>query len=204
MRWATAGVALVVFAVMFATITAAAPGDPPRVHDGKQSSAPSVPSTVRSFRSVRSYVAVAEPIRLRIAAGGVDTLLQQLGRAPDGSIQVPTNFALAGWFAEGVRPGQPGPAVILGHVDSRSGPAVFYRLARLAVGADVLVDRADGSTIGFRVSRVLRVPKADFPVDLVYAPTLEPSLRLVTCGGSFDRARRSYVDNVIVYADPPS
>jgi hypothetical protein len=204
MRWAAAGVALVVITVVFATITSAAPRDPPRVHEGEQSAAPSVPSAVRSFRSVRSYVAVAEPIRLRITAADVDTPLQRLGRAPDGSIEVPTDFALAGWFAEGARPGQPGPAVILGHVDSRSGPAVFYRLARLPVGADVLVDRADGSAIGFRVSRVLRVPKAGFPTDLVYAPTLEPSLRLVTCGGSFDRARRSYVDNVIVYADPPA
>jgi hypothetical protein len=142
MRWAAAGVALVVITVVFATVTSAAPRDPPRVHDGEQSAAPSVPSAVRSFRSVRSYVAVAEPIRLRIAAAEVDTPLQRLGRTPDGSTEVPTDFALAGWFAEGVRPGQPGPAVILGHVDSRSGPAVFYRLARLAVGADVLVDRA--------------------------------------------------------------
>ena len=198
MRWAAAGVALVVFA----TITAAAPREPPRATVGAQSAAVSAPSEVRSFRSVRSYVAVAEPIRLRIADAGVDTPLQRLGRAPDGSIEVPTDFAMAGWFAEGVRPGEPGPAVVLGHVDSRRGPAVFYRLARLTVGADVVVDRADGSTVGFRVSRVLRVPKADFPTALVYAPTLEPSLRLVTCGGSFDRARRSYLDNVIVYADP--
>jgi hypothetical protein len=81
---------------------------------------------------------------------------------------------------------------------------VFYRLARLPVGADVLVDRADGSSVGFRVSEVLHVPKAEFPTDLVYAPTLEPSLRLLTCGGGFDRARRSYMDNVVVYADPPA
>jgi hypothetical protein len=157
---------------------------------------------VQSFRSVRSYVDVAEPVRLRIPAIGVDSGLERLGQAPDRSIEVPTNFGTAGWFAEGPRPGQPGPAVMLGHVDSRAGPAVFYQLARLAPGAEVLVDRADGSTIRFRVSTTLRVPKAEFPSDLVYAPTLESSVRLVTCGGAFDRARRSYLDNVIVYADP--
>jgi sortase (surface protein transpeptidase) len=157
---------------------------------------------VDSFRSVRSYNDVAEPVRLRIPAAGVDTRLQRLGRSVDLSIDVPTDFGVAGWFAEGPRPGQPGPAVILGHIDSRTGPAVFSELAGLPQGAEVLVDRADGSTVGFRVSRMLRVPKARFPTELVYGPTLEPSLRLVTCGGSFDQATGSYRDNVIVYADP--
>jgi hypothetical protein len=90
--------------------------------------------------------------------------------------------------------------VILGHVDSRTGPGVFLDLARLRPGAVVHVDRADRSTVTFRVTEVSRVPKADFPTDLVYAPTLQPTLRLVTCGGSFDEARRSYRDNVIVFA----
>ena len=99
-------------------------------------------------------------------------------------------------------PGQAGPAVLLGHVDSASGPGVFLRLPELAPGADVRVDRADGSSIDFRVTAVQRVPKASFPTERVYGPTLEPSLRLVTCAGPFDHARRSYRDNVIVYAEP--
>jgi sortase (surface protein transpeptidase) len=132
----------------------------------------------------------------------VDTRLQRLGRSVDLSIEVPADFGVAGWFAEGPRPGQSGPAVILGHLDSRTGPGVFSGLAWLRSGAEVLVDRADGSTVGFRVSRMQRVPKAAFPTELVYGPTLEPSLRLVTCGGSFDQATGSYRDNVIVYADP--
>lgn len=158
--------------------------------------------SVDSFRSVRSYDGVAEPVRLRIPSVGVDTRLQRLGRSADLSIEVPTEFGVAGWFGEGPRPGQSGPAVILGHVDSRTGPGVFSELAGLPSGADVVVDRADGSTVGFRVSRMLRVPKDRFPTELVYGPTLEPSLRLVTCGGSFDQATGSYRDNVIVYADP--
>jgi hypothetical protein len=160
------------------------------------------PPAAEAFRSVRSYPAVPPPVRLRIPAVSVDTPLQRLGRAPDGTVEVPTNFAVAGWFADGPRPGQAGPAVLLGHVDSASGPGVFLRLPQLAPGADVRVDRADGSTIDFRVTAVQRVPKANFPTERVYGPTLEPSLRLVTCAGSFDRARRRYRDNVIVYAEP--
>ena len=161
-----------------------------------------MPPAADAFRSVRSYPAVPLPVRLRIPAVSVDTPLQRLGRARDGTVEVPTNFAVAGWFADGPRPGQAGPAVLLGHVDSASGPGVFLRVPELAPGADVRVNRADGSSIDFRVTAVQRVPKASFPTERVYGPTLEPSLRLVTCAGSFDRGRRSYRDNVIVYAEP--
>jgi len=92
--------------------------------------------------------------------------------------------------------------VILGHVDSRNGPGVFYPLAGLAPGSEVLVDRADGSTAAFRVNGVATVPKTGFPTEQVYGPTLRSSLRLVTCGGPFDHAAGSYRDNVIVSADP--
>jgi hypothetical protein len=155
-----------------------------------------------SFRSVRIYQEVAPPVRLRIPAVQIDTPLQRLGRAADQTVEVPTDFGVAGWFGDGPRPGQPGPAVILGHVDSRSGPAVFFPLVRVAPGAEVQVDRADGSTVSFRVTSVLKVPKAEFPTELVYGPTLQPSLRLVTCGGPFDHTAGSYLDNVIVSADP--
>ena len=160
-----------------------------------------LPPPAGAFRSVRSYPQVAEPVRLRIPVAGVDTPLVRLGRAADGAIEVPGDFGVAGWFAEGPRPGQPGPAVILGHVDSRTGPAVFFRVGTLPRDAEVLVDRADGSTAAFRVHGTQRVAKVAFPTEQVYGPTLEPSLRLVTCGGSFDRATESYRDNVIVYAD---
>ena len=79
---------------------------------------------------------------------------------------------------------------------------MFYRVATLPKDTRILVDRADGTTVAFRVTGTQRVPKVEFPTDLVYGPTLEPSLRLVTCGGSFDGAAGSYRDNVIVYADP--
>jgi hypothetical protein len=152
------------------------------------------------FRSVRSYHPAGTPIRLRIPTALVDTELQPLDRLPDGSIDVPRDPATAGWYKDGPRPGQPGPAVMLGHVDGPRGPAVFFHLAELPLGAAVYVDTSDRRTETFRVTGLTRVPKADFPTDLVYAPTLESSLRLVTCGGTFDAATGHYRDNVIVYA----
>ena len=171
---------------------------------GSQPSPASTDAVVEAdaFRSTRAYLQVALPVRLRIPAAGVDTELQQLGRLDDGTIAVPTDSDLAGWYAEGPRPGQPGPAVILGHVDSKRGPAVFYELRRLPMGTEIHVDRADGSTMTFRATGRSQVPKTLFPTELVYGATLEPSLRLVTCGGEFDRSAGSYLDNVIVYATP--
>jgi sortase (surface protein transpeptidase) len=193
-------VALVVLVV--AALTAAAGFRAVAAHDDRAAPpVPGGPPTGDAFRSVRTYEEVAEPVRLRIPAIGVDTALERLGRAADRSVEVPADFGVAGWFAEGPRPGAQGPAVVLGHVDSRSGPAVFFRVAELRRDAEVRVDRADGSTVTFRVRDVQRVAKDAFPTDLVYGATLQPSLRLVTCGGSFDRATGSYRDNVIVYAD---
>jgi sortase (surface protein transpeptidase) len=143
---------------------------------------------------------VAPPVRIRIPAAGVDSRLQRLGQEADGTIQVPEDPDVAGWYANGPRPGQRGPAVILGHVDSKAGPAVFFRLERVRRGDVVHVDRSDGTTVGFRVTRLLRVPKDRFPSEHVYAPSLDTSLRLVTCGGRFDHRTGSYRDNVIVFA----
>ena len=154
------------------------------------------------FRSARTYPAVAMPVRLRIPELRVDSPLQHLDRLADGTVAVPKRPDIAGWYEQGPRPGQPGPAVILGHVDSRTGPGIFLNLSLVPRGAVVHVDRANRTTVTFRVTKVSRVPKDRFPTDLVYAPTLEPTLRLVTCGGSFDERRRSYRDNVIVFAAP--
>ncbi|MFI7600328.1 class F sortase [Actinoplanes sp. NPDC049681] len=159
------------------------------------------PVAAEGFRSARTYTAVAPPVRLRIGALHVDSVVQRLGLQPDGSVAVPESPDVAGWYVRGPRPGQPGPAVILGHVDSRAGPGIFARLGTVRPGTRVAVDRADGSTVTFRVTGVSRVPKVKFPTDLVYAPSLDATLRLVTCGGSFDRSRGSYRDNVIVFAD---
>jgi sortase (surface protein transpeptidase) len=139
-------------------------------------------------------------VRLWIPAIAVSTHLVRLGRLPDGSLEVPHDWDTAGWYKEGPRPGQPGPAVILGHVDSRAGPAVFFRLRELRPGDIVRVGLADGRILVFRVQRVKRYPKDRFPAEAVYFPTLNRELRLITCGGEFDYASRNYRDNIVVYA----
>ena len=170
--------------------------------DGTGDGVGAAPAPAPTFRSVRTYRSVAVPVRLRIPEIGVSTRLQHLGLAADGSIAAPTRWEVAGWYEEGPRPGQPAPAVINGHVDSKAGPAVFYRLRELKRGSRVYVDRADGSTIRFRVTGSRQVAKNAFPADLVYSPTLRPILRLVTCGGTFDPASGHYRDNVVVSAEP--
>lgn len=162
---------------------------------------PVTPLVASGFRSTRGFAGVAEPVRLRIPALGVDSRIVRLGLRRDGTVEVPATVDVAGWYRLGARPGQPGPAVILGHVDSTTGPGIFARLGGVRPGTPVLVDRADGTVVTFRITEVAQVAKARFPTDLVYAPTLDPALRLVTCGGVFDRARGSYQDNVIAFAD---
>jgi sortase (surface protein transpeptidase) len=157
-------------------------------------------SAVSTYRSTRSHDAVPEPTRLRIPAIKVDTPLETLRRAADQSIEVPRHPNSAGWWAEGARPGQPGPAVLLGHLDSKTGPAVFFRLGDLGPGDEVLVDRIDGSTVRFVVTGQHQYQKEQFPTELVYYPTLEPELRLVTCGGSINPTTGHYRDNLVVFA----
>ena len=154
----------------------------------------------RDFRSTRGYEATPVPVRIDIPRIGVTSSLDRLGRAPDKTVEVPTRWEVAGWYAAGTRPGDPGSAVILGHVDSKRGPAVFFRLRELRRGDEIEVGRADGSTIRFTVERVAQYDKRRFPTDEVYYPTLTPALRLVTCGGEFDATAGHYRSNVIVFA----
>lgn len=140
------------------------------------------------------------PVHVAIAALGVSSDLEHLGVRPDGTLAPPTDFQRAGWFAGGVEPGQPGPAVIAGHVDSRSGPAVFQALGDLTPGDGIEVTRADGSTVSFRVTEVTEHPKAEFPTEAVYGPVPGSELRLITCSGPFDEGTRHYVDNLVVFA----
>jgi sortase (surface protein transpeptidase) len=154
----------------------------------------------RGFRSVRGYRATPTPVRVEIPSIGVASALDRLGRAPDKTVQEPTRWAVAGWYAAGTRPGDPGSAVILGHVDSKRGPAVFFRLRELRPGDTVTIGRADGSSVRFVVQRTEQYPKDRFPTDEVYYPTLTPALRLVTCGGDFDATAGHYRSNLIVFA----
>jgi len=147
---------------------------------------------------------VSEPLALSVPAIGVDSPLVQLGRNADGTVEVPSlddPDARPGWFRDSPTPGALGPAIILGHVDSRRyGPGVFYRLGDLRPGDGVTVTRADGTVATFTVDAVRQVAKTDFPTLEVYGNLDHAGLRLITCGGEFDPDARSYESNVIVFA----
>jgi hypothetical protein len=140
------------------------------------------------------------PVRLEIPAIGVSAPLVRLGLGADGRMQVPGDFQAVGWFTGAAEPGQLGPAVIAGHVDSRTGPAVFYRLRDPRPGDLVRVVRADRRVLRFVVESLASFPKPALPADQVYGPTTAPALRLITCAGTFDHRRRSYRDNLLVSA----
>lgn len=137
---------------------------------------------------------------VRIEDLGVRSPLVGLGLQDDGTVEVPADPDLAGWFELGTVPGRVGSAVVLGHVDSVDGPAVFARLGQAARGARVEVGLSDGGVEAFRVRAVRTYANADFPADKVYRSHGKRLLNLVTCGGSYDAARGGYQANVVVYA----
>lgn len=172
--------------------------DPPPVMGGM----PSGPSGPTASPGVsRTSPAVAEPAWIALPSIETRSDLLRLGLAADGTMEVPSMAQAdsAGWYDASPRPGASGPAVIVGHVDSTTGPAVFYRLSSLAPGARIVVGRTDGSTVTFRVTRLVRYPKDRFPTDAVYGDTRRPELRLITCGGTYQHGR-GYLDNLVVYA----
>lgn len=142
----------------------------------------------------------APPVHISIPAIGVDSDLVGLDRGEDGWIQAPADYDAVGWYEKGVLPGEVGPAVIAGHVDSPTGPAVFIDLPRLTPGDTVSIERADGSTADFVVTGLQTVEKDSFPTESIYAPAPTPQLRLVTCAGAWDPASGHYVDNLVVTA----
>ena len=162
------------------------------------------PTPAASASSTTPAAPAALPVSLSIPAIDVRSDLIALGRNPDGTLEVPQpgpDYDKAAWFDGSPRPGDIGPAVIEGHVDSAAnGPSVFYSLGSLAVGDRIEVTRADGSVAAFEVDDVRVVPKDDFPILEVYGNTDGPELRLITCGGPFDSASGHYEDNVVVFA----
>jgi hypothetical protein len=143
---------------------------------------------------------VARPASLRIPAIGVQTRLVRLGLTASGALQVPPTAAVAGWYTGSPRPGAVGAAVIAGHIDSRTGPGVFFRLRLLRPGDMVYVRRTDGSLAVFRVTAVQAYLKTKFPTSAVYGAVPDSELRLITCGGTFDSATGHYLSNVIAFA----
>ena len=141
------------------------------------------------------------PAQLDIQSVGIHTGLMELGLNKDGTLEVPAEPMLAGWYAGSPTPGQRGPAVIAGHVDSReTGPAVFYRLGEVVRGDRVEITRKDGTVATFKVTAVRSYPQAAFPTTTVYGNTGRASLRLITCG-DWDDDNKEYDGNVVVFAE---
>jgi sortase family protein len=154
----------------------------------------------KAHRAPRRPARVSLPVRVRMPSVGIDAPLVRLGLDAKGALEVPERFDVAGWWSGGSRPGERGPAVIAGHVDSKTGKAVFYELSRLRRGDPVIVRRRDGSSIRFTVQGSAHYAKAHFPTARVYGATRRPTLRLITCSGVFDRSRGHYLDNTVVFA----
>jgi sortase (surface protein transpeptidase) len=140
------------------------------------------------------------PASLHIPSLNLTTQLSELGVNDDGTVQVPTDIQEAGWYKGGPAPGQSGSAVILGHVDSYAGPAVFFDLRSLTPGDQILVTLTDGTVTHFTVTAVDTYVKTSFPAHRVYGDHHYAALQLVTCGGTFDAQTGSYLSNVVVYS----
>ena len=147
--------------------------------------------------------AAAVPAQVSIPSIGVTSDLLHLGLQADGTLEVPRgdDFDRAAWYDGSPRPGDTGPAVIEGHVSSKSrGPSVFFELSTLAVGDRVDVLREDGTTASFEVYDLQQFPKDGFPTLQVYGNTQGPELRLITCGGTIAESDGHYTDNIVVFA----
>lgn len=169
---------------------------------GREVIAPIVDDGGQAIEQATSTFARSAPVRLHISAISLDTsFVPPLGLNADKTISVPDSFEQVGWYKGGVSPGEIGPAVILGHVDSYQGPAIFYSLGKLKKGDEVEVTREDGSIAVFVVTDTERVSQDDFPTEKVYGAVNYAGLRLVTCTGIYDRGSLRYSHNLIVYAE---
>ena len=156
-------------------------------------------SAAATGNAAAAAAAVGHPVSIDIPTINVHTTLQQLGLDATGTLEPPTNLTQAGWYTGSPVPGQNGPSVIAGHVDSFQGPAVFFQLKLLKAGDTVTIGLSSGQHVDFTVMLVKEYPKNQFPTADVYGARPDPELRLITCGGGF--AAGHYLDNIVVYAN---
>jgi len=142
------------------------------------------------------------PKRIVIPQIAVDAPFTPLSLGASGHLNPPPvkDMNLAGWFKDGATPGERGTSIVVGHVDTKSGPAVFVQLRTLKPGSEVDITRSDGSVAGFTVDSVETFSKAAFPDARVYGNAPTPQLRLITCGGNYNRSVHDYESNVVVFA----
>jgi len=142
----------------------------------------------------------SRPVRITIPAIDVNASVVELGLNANGTVQVPASWYVTGWYKYGPTPGQKGSAVILGHVDSTSGPAVFFELSKLRPGNRINVTLASGVTVHFSVIGLREYSKTALPDKLIYGTRSYDALQLVTCGGLFDSQTHHYLSNIVVFS----
>lgn len=142
----------------------------------------------------------SQPVEVDIPSVNISTPVIPTDLRSDGSIQVPDSSDEAGWYDKSPTPGQLGPSIIVGHVDYLTGIAAFWRLRYVQPGAEVDINRADGSVARFKIDSIGDYSQNNFPSSLVYGNINEAGLRLITCSGVFDSATRHYSDNLVIYA----
>jgi|SRR5450631_2268645 hypothetical protein len=196
-QWVVAVIALLLIGAGFLIGELRSHSDPMSGHPSLSSMAGK--ATAAEAKARPAVAADLVPVSLRIPVLGVSVSLSTLGLNADKSPQVPTNYEQPGWYKLGPAPGQVGSAVILGHVDDKKGPAVFYRLQTLKAGDKVDVSLTDGSVVHFVVKTVEMYLKAKFPSHKVYGSHGYSGLQLVTCGGKFDSDTGHYLSNVVAY-----
>ena len=176
-------------------------GVPPPSHPSVANDRSTIPlAQLRITESDATVKPGGTPVRIAIPALQVSADITNLGLNRNGTVEVPDNPDEAGWYRKGPKPGEPGSAVILGHVDSKVGPAVFYRLKNLDRGDQIGVKLDSGMMAYFEVARVAHYANEDFPRQKVYADKPDrPALNLVTCGGRYDEEAGGYQSNVVAY-----
>ena len=160
--------------------------------------APSLEAT-KGTTTPSVHLASSRPVRLIIPKLHIDAPFEILGLNSDKTVGVPKEYTTVGWYSGSKTPGEIGPSVILGHVDSYKGPAVFFFLGRLEKGDQFTIERSDRSKALFEVDSLERYPQSDFPTDKVYGPIGFAGIRLITCSGKYDHDTKRYSNNLVVY-----
>lgn len=146
-------------------------------------------------------LAPSKPKQVAITRLGIDYPVIELGQNPDETMETPPLFEkVTGWYKYSPTPGEIGPSIIVGHIDTYKGPSVFWRLREAQPGDEISVMREDGSTVKFKVTAVKQFEQSNFPTDEVYGNTEDSELRLITCGGTFDKKTLQYSENTVVFA----
>lgn len=149
---------------------------------------------------IKKSLTASNATQLQIPDIGINTTVALVGKRADGALEVPTDSQSVGQYKYAPTPGETGPAIITGHVDSIAGPAVFWRLRELVPGQVITITRADGVTATFKVDSVKDFAQNNFPSQEVYGDIDYPGLRLITCGGTFNYLTRHYSNNTVVFA----